>query len=65
MEIHQSIHLEIEKKYLLKKSEVELVEKKCLEISLPQISHQYEKNQILTEMASSKKMMLDCVYAPK
>ena len=24
---------------------MELVEKKCLEISLPQISHQYEKNQ--------------------
>ncbi|MDO8610571.1 MAG: nucleoside monophosphate kinase [bacterium] len=39
------VHLEIEKKYLVKKSEVELIEKKCLEIFLPQISHQYEKNQ--------------------
>lgn len=39
------IHLEVEKKYLLKKSDVELIENKCSEISLPLISHQYEKNQ--------------------
>lgn len=39
------IHIEIEKKYLIKKSDVKLIEKKCLEISLPQISYQYEKNQ--------------------
>ncbi len=40
-----NIYLEIEKKYLLTKMQVDLVEKKCLEISLPQISNQYEKNQ--------------------
>jgi adenylate cyclase class IV len=39
------VHLEIEKKYLVTKSQVEMVEKKCLEISLSLISHQYEKNQ--------------------
>ena len=38
-------HLEIEKKYLIKKSGVDLIEKKCLELSLPLVSHQYEKNQ--------------------
>ncbi len=38
-------YLEIEKKYLLKKSDLELFEKKLLELSLSQISHQYEKNQ--------------------
>lgn len=38
-------HLEIEKKYLVRKNEVEFIENKCLEISLPLISHQYEKNQ--------------------
>lgn len=38
-------YLEIEKKYLVTKLEVDLIEKKCLEISLPLISHQYEKNQ--------------------
>ena len=41
----QGIHLEIERKYLLKKSQVESIENKCLEIFLPQTSHQYEKNQ--------------------
>jgi len=39
------LHLEIEKKYLLTKTDMELLEKKCLEISLSQISHVYEKNQ--------------------
>ena len=39
------VHIEIEKKYLIKKIEVDLIEKKCLEISLPLVSHQYEKNQ--------------------
>ena len=39
------VHLEIEKKYLLIKSEVDFVEKKCQEILLSQISNQYEKNQ--------------------
>ena len=39
------IHLEIEKKYLVIRSEVELIEKKCLEVSLLLVSHQYEKNQ--------------------
>ena len=44
--IHPSgLHLEIEKKYLLTKLDVDLLEKKCLEIVLPQISHLYEKNQ--------------------
>lgn len=45
-DLHNSgIHLEIEKKYLVKKSEVEFIENKCLEVSLPLVSHQYEKNQ--------------------
>ncbi len=38
-------YIEVERKYLLKKSEVVLIENRCLEISLPQISYQYEKNQ--------------------
>ncbi|MEK7564586.1 MAG: CYTH domain-containing protein [Patescibacteria group bacterium] len=37
--------IEIEKKYLLSKKEVELLEQKCIEISLQQTSHAYEKNQ--------------------
>jgi len=39
------VHLEIEKKYLLTKEEVYIVEKNCNKISLPQTSNQYEKNQ--------------------
>lgn len=44
--IHPSgLHLEVEKKYLLTKSEADLLEKKCLKISLSQTSYAYEKNQ--------------------
>ncbi|MCC7160668.1 nucleoside monophosphate kinase [Candidatus Nomurabacteria bacterium] len=38
-------YLEIEKKYLLTKLEVDLLEKKCIELGLSLISHVYEKNQ--------------------
>ena len=38
-------YLEVEKKYLVTKLEAELIEKKCLEMSLPLESYQYEKNQ--------------------
>lgn len=45
-DIHPSgVYLEIEKKYLLIKQDVDLLEKKCLEMSLSQISYVYEKNQ--------------------